>query len=89
MVICGLSFIVLILIETEIVKGNKMRYMKHTVAHCEKAYIRGDTMCTYSNLYLFNGRDFLYMNELWGHPEERLRPDDANEARIYWKPIKL
>lgn len=76
----------LLFIESALTKGNKQRAMKHTVALCERAYIRGETSCI-NPCPAWKESELLYMNQMWWtHPEAKLQQD---QSRIYWKLDKL
>lgn len=83
-IMSAVIMIVLLFIEAETVRTNKRRHMKHTVAQCEKAYIRGETSYTPSLASSsFTLQDMRYMNELWDHPERPLTGEQG--PLIYWK----
>lgn len=72
----------LIFIESALSKGNKQRAMKHTVALCERAYIRGDKSCLYPGTPL-KEVDLLYMSQMWWcHPEVKLKQDERDLSRL-------
>lgn len=83
--------VLLLFIECEISKGNKLRSMKHTVALCERAYIRNESECIFvATMYPLSVRDVTYMSQMWwGHPESALQLDERDRSRIYWKLNKL
>ena len=75
--------VTLLFIESDIARANKRRHMKHTVAQCEKAYIRGETSYTPTLVSLFSHQYMRYMNELWDHHKQPLTGEQG--PLIYWK----
>ena len=72
----------LIFIESTLSKGNKQRAMKHTVALCQRAYIRGEKSCIYPGMPLKEA-DLVYMNQmLWHNTEVKLAQDESNQWRL-------
>lgn len=80
--------VICLFIESETTKANKLKYMKHTVALCEKAYIRGESyyiIINHTHSYKLAYRDYIFMNELWEHKERLVPISEGEETRIYWK----
>jgi hypothetical protein len=76
----------LIFIESTLSKGNKQREMKHTVALCQRAYIRGEKSCIYPGM-LLKEIDLVYMNQMWwDNTGVKLKQDESNQWRLLIVP---